>query len=243
MLFRILIGCVVPKSGYIDDVNKYHKGLVSNISHKTNTNLPNLVLEHIRSFIINSRLGMIKKTLYSRLITVVLMCTTLIRSQEKVRGEVKDEHLVYAISLVFNINNIIKMMLIVANNGIKPNDEFHKLTSHNRGSQDIIFMDWDSHSLVFQEDSKGVIQECIKMYHSSQEMSPVCIPLPRASREFENKRKREIMVTIFVEEEEEDENTNEYEASLILRKKQKENPSYEPIHSFVNINSVSGNDW
>lgn len=45
-----------------------------------------------------------------------------------------------------------------------------------------------------------------------------------------------------IEEEDDDENTNADEGSLILRKRQKVNPSYKSIHSSFDIGSDSGNE-
>lgn len=93
VLFKIMIGCVVPKCGSVGHVSKDHEGLMWNISQKIRTNLPHIILKHMRSCVINSRTGNIKFITYPRLITVVLMRTSLIQSLEKVGGFVQEEHL------------------------------------------------------------------------------------------------------------------------------------------------------
>lgn len=80
------------------------------------------------------------------------------------------------------------------------------------------------------------------MYKSNQEIPPICFPLLRASKEFENKIKMEVRVSNVIEEEEEDDvNVNDEKWNLILRKRQKVNFTSKPIYSSTNIINDKGN--
>lgn len=58
VLFKILIGFVVPKNRSVDHASKDHKALMWNISKKIKTNLSNLIIDtqgHVLSTLVNER--------------------------------------------------------------------------------------------------------------------------------------------------------------------------------------------
>lgn len=118
VLFKILIECVVPQSGLLNHVNKDHKGLMWNIPKKNKTNISHVILEHLRSCDINFRVGEIKYIPYPKLITAVIMGTSLNRALEKIGGSVQEKHLVSSFAPTFNNSNLIKIQLISPKNCI-----------------------------------------------------------------------------------------------------------------------------
>lgn len=158
------------------------------------SNLSNLILEHMRSRVINSRSSKSKTILCSRLITVVLKRKPFTKSLGEVGGPIKDELRVFSTTHVFNINSVFKMRMINAKDNIKSNSKIKKLIGQISGSHDIPFSVGDSYASIFEEDYKVVIQEYIIMYHSNQEIPLVCLPLPRALQDYDKKRTRQANV-------------------------------------------------
>lgn len=103
--FKILIRCVVPIDGFVNHFNKGHKGLMWNIYHNIKINFCNLLLEQLRSCVINSWHGKNKTIPYWKLIVVVLMKTPLTEALEEIGGKIKDEHLVFSSDPLFNITS------------------------------------------------------------------------------------------------------------------------------------------
>lgn len=69
LLFKILIGCLIPREGSIDQISWDHKHFIFLLVNEDKINLPTYILNHLCEAIKESKKRNKKNVLYARLLS------------------------------------------------------------------------------------------------------------------------------------------------------------------------------